>query len=248
MNNQFIRTETVLGKDALEQLKSAKVAIFGIGGVGSYAAEALARSGAGSFILVDHDVVALSNINRQIIALHSTVGQKKIDVMKQRILDINPEAHVETLPIFYTEEDFPHLLDDSISAVVDAIDSVPSKVDLIIAAQHRGIPIISSMGTGNKCDPSMLEIADIYKTSMCPLARIMRQELKKRNVKSLPVVYSKEEPVRNYIQQGDDEAADGEDAVPHRKRLAPGSTAFVPPTAGLIMASWVVRTLTKTLS
>jgi tRNA A37 threonylcarbamoyladenosine dehydratase len=243
MNNQFIRTETVLGKDALEQLKHAKAAIFGIGGVGSYAAEALARSGIGSFVLIDHDVVALSNINRQIIALHSTVGQRKIDVMKARILDINPEAHVECLPVFYTEEAFPHLLDDSVSVVIDAIDSVQSKVDLILASQKRGIPIISSMGTGNKCDPSMLEVADIYKTSMCPLARIMRQELKKRNVKSLSVVYSKEAPVRNYVQESDDDGTNT-----NRKRLAPGSTAFVPPAAGLIMASWAVKMLTKTLS
>jgi tRNA A37 threonylcarbamoyladenosine dehydratase len=242
MEHQFIRTEAVWGKDALESLQKSKVAIFGIGGVGSYAAEALARSGIGSFVLIDHDVVTLSNINRQIIALHSTLGQKKIDVMKARIFDIHPAAHVETMPIFYSEENFPNLLDDSISIVIDAIDSVTSKVDLILAAQRKNIPIISSMGTGNKTDPSRLEIADIYATSMCPLARVMRHELKKQNVKSLPVVYSKEPPVKNVVLQDDDEITE------NRKRFSPGSTAFVPSAAGLIMASWVVRKLTETLS
>ncbi len=242
MINQFIRTETVLGKEALQCLKNAKAAIFGIGGVGSYAAEALARSGAASFILIDNDVVTYSNINRQIIALHSTIGQKKVDVMKNRILDINPAAHVEVMPVFYTEEHFPDLLDDSISVVIDAIDSVSSKIDLIMASKKLGIPIISSMGTGNKTDPSRLEIADIYATSVCPLARIMRQELKKRGVKSLPVVYSKETPVKNFVSEPDDENA------AKRKRLSPGSTAFVPPAAGLLMASWAVKTLTGMLS
>ncbi len=223
MINQFIRTETVLGKEALQCLKNAKAAIFGIGGVGSYAAEALARSGAAS-------------------ALHSTIGQKKVDVMKNRILDINPAAHVEVMPVFYTEEHFPDLLDDSISVVIDAIDSVSSKIDLIMASKKLGIPIISSMGTGNKTDPSRLEIADIYATSVCPLARIMRQELKKRGVKSLPVVYSKETPVKNFVSEPDDENA------AKRKRLSPGSTAFVPPAAGLLMASWAVKTLTGMLS
>lgn len=225
----------------MEKLQDAKVAVFGIGGVGSYAAEALARSGIGSFILIDHDDITFSNLNRQIIALHSTIGQKKIDVMKKRILDINPEAKVETMPVFYTEEHFPSLLDNSVSAVVDAIDFVQSKVDLIIAAQKLGIPVISSMGTGNKTDPSRLEVADIYETSVCPLARIMRHELKKRNVISLPVVYSKETPVKHYVSENDDASAK------NRKRLSPGSTAFVPPAAGLIMASWVVRELTKML-
>jgi tRNA A37 threonylcarbamoyladenosine dehydratase len=246
MENQFIRTETVLGKDALEKLQSAKVAIFGIGGVGSYAAEALARSGIGSFILIDFDTVELSNLNRQIIALHSTIGQKKIDVMKERILDINPQAHIETMPIFYTSKDFPTLLDNTISVIVDAIDSVQSKVDLIFTAQKIEIPIISSMGTGNKIDPSKLEITDIYKTSMCPLARIMRQELKKKNVKSLPVVFSKEMPVKNFIQETDDENIDV--ISTNRKRLSPGSTAFVPPAAGLLMASWVITKITETSS
>jgi tRNA A37 threonylcarbamoyladenosine dehydratase len=239
MENQFIRTETVLGKDAIKCLKTAKVVIFGIGGVGSYAAEALARSGIGSFILVDHDVITCSNINRQIIALHSTLGHKKIDVMKDRILDINPEAQVETMPIFYTSETFPHLLDKSISAVVDAIDSVQSKVDLILASQKLGIPIISSMGTGNKTDPSMLEITDIYATSICPLARIMRQELKKKNIRSLPVVFSRENPVKNFVHENKDEMET------NRKRISPGSTAFVPPAAGLLMASWVVKKITE---
>ncbi len=241
MINQFIRTETVLGKEALEHLKTARVAVFGIGGVGSYAAEALARSGVGSFILIDNDVVAPSNINRQIIALHSTLGQKKVDAMKERILDINPQARVETVPVFYTGETFPGLLDTTVSAVVDAIDSVSSKIDLITASQKLGIPIISSMGTGNKVDPSKLEIADIYETSVCPLARIMRRELKKRDVKSLPVVYSKEIPVRNFVSGAGDEPGE------NRKHLAPGSTAFVPSAAGLIMASWVVRTFTGML-
>lgn len=235
MEHEFIRTETVLGKEAIERLRNAKVAVFGIGGVGSYAAEALARSGIGSFVLIDHDTVTISNINRQIIALHSTIGRKKIEVMKERILDINPKARIEVLPVFYTKEAFPYLLDDSISMVIDAIDSVQSKVDLIVAAQKLNIPIISSMGTGNKRDPSRLEIADIYATSVCPLARIMRRELKKREITSLPVVYSREAPVKNFVAETNDENNE------NRKRLSPGSTAFVPPAAGLLMASWAVE-------
>ena len=196
MVTQFSRTELVLGKENVEKLKKAKVAIFGIGGVGSFVAEGLARAGIGNFILVDNDTVSLTNINRQLIATHKTIGQNKVDIMKERILDINPEAKVETYKTFYMPDSEEKILDKSIDYVVDAIDTVTAKIALVENCKKLEIPIISSMGTGNKLDPTKLEISDISKTSVCPLAKVMRKELKERGIKKLKVLYTKEEPVR----------------------------------------------------
>ena len=188
MLNQFSRTEMLIGKNAINKLANSKVAIFGIGGVGSYIAEALARCGVGNFILVDNDKVTITNINRQIIATTKTIGQYKVDLMKQRILDINPEAKVETYKTFYMPECEEKILDHSVNYVIDAIDTVTAKIFLIEEATRLNIPIISSMGTGNKLDPSKFEITDIYKTSVCPLAKVMRKELRQRNIDRKSVV------------------------------------------------------------
>ena len=196
MLNQFSRTEMLIGEEGINRLNDSKVAIFGIGGVGSYVAEALARCGVGKFILVDNDKVTITNINRQIIATTKTIGQYKVDLMKQRILDINPEAKIETYKTFYMPDCNEEILDSSVSYVVDAIDTVTAKIFLIEEATRLNIPVISSMGTGNKLDPSKFEITDIYKTSVCPLAKVMRKELRQRNIKKLNVLYSKEEPVK----------------------------------------------------
>lgn len=235
--NQFVRTEMLLGTEAMERLKAAHVAIFGIGGVGGYVAEALARSGIGYFTLVDNDTVAESNINRQIIATYDTVGKNKVDVMRERILAINPEAEIITKRCFYLPENAAEFDFSGYSYVVDAIDTVTAKIDLILKAKAAGTPIISCMGTGNKLDPTRLEIADIYQTSICPLAKVMRKELRIRGVECLKVIYSKEEP-RSPISGllPEEEKASG-------RRAIPGSTAFVPPVAGLIIASEVVREL-----
>ncbi len=190
MNQRFIRTEMLLGSTAMEKLRQSKVAIFGLGGVGSFAAEALARSGIGHFLLVDHDTVSISNLNRQLVAYETTIGKYKADVMKERIHLINPEAEVEVLKEFFLPGMEP-MIDDRCRYVIDAIDTVTGKIALVLEAQRRGIPIISSMGTGNKLNPSQLEIADIYSTSVCPLAKVMRKELRARGVKKLKVLYSK---------------------------------------------------------
>lgn len=252
MNDAFSRTELLLGREAMEKLAAAKVAIFGIGGVGSYAAEGLARSGVGAFILVDDDLVNETNLNRQIIALRSTVGKPKVEVMKARILDINPGAKVEIFQECCGPESAPRLLGQDlagcagvpgglgISYIVDAIDTVSAKLDLIERAAAMGIPIISSMGAGNKLDPTRLEVADIYETSVCPLARVMRTELRKRGVAALEVVYSREPPVK--ANAAGSSEAEGAGSL-HRKRSVPGSVSFVPSVAGLIIASRVVRNL-----
>ncbi|MBO5208585.1 MAG: tRNA threonylcarbamoyladenosine dehydratase [Lachnospiraceae bacterium] len=232
MVNQFARTELLLGDEAMEKLKKTSVIIFGIGGVGGYVVEALARSGIGSFALVDDDEVNITNLNRQIIATKDTIGRYKVDVMKERILSINPEAAVTVHKCFYLPENAGEFDFSKYSYVVDAIDTVTAKIELVLQAQKAGVPIISSMGTGNKLNPMQLEISDIYKTSVCPLAKVMRRELKKRNVKKLKVLYSKEEPIK---PQGMVE----EDAG--RRRSIPGSTAFVPSAAGLIIASEIVK-------
>ncbi len=229
--DRFIRTEMLIGTEKLELLKQKKVAVFGIGGVGSYCAEALARAGVGSLLLVDNDTISPSNINRQIIALSSTVGRRKTEVMKERILDINPKCNIETSNLFYTKSTDIEL--DGFNYIVDAIDAVSSKLVLIETAKRLSIPIISSMGTGNKLDPSRFKICDIYKTSVCPLARVMRYELRKRNISSLKVVFSDElphTPLQLEILQG--------------KRV-PASISFVPPAAGLLLASEVIRDLIK---
>ena len=192
MENQWIRTELLLGEEAVERLKNSRVAVFGVGGVGGYVAEALARTGVGTFDLIDKDTVSVSNINRQIIATHSTVGRVKVEVMKERILEINPEAEVHIHKCFFLPENASEFDFSKYSYVVDAVDTVTAKIELVMQAQKAGVPIISSMGAGNKLDPSKFEVTDIYKTSVCPLARVMRRELKKRDVKHLKVVYSTE--------------------------------------------------------
>ena len=232
MLNQFSRTEMLIGKDNLQKLKKSKVAIFGIGGVGSYVTEGLARSGIENFVLVDNDKVSETNINRQLIATTKTIGEYKVDLMKQRILDINPNAKVETYKTFYMPDSEEQLLDSSINYIVDAIDTVTAKIHLVEQATKLNIPIISSMGTGNKLDPTKFEITDIYKTSVCPLAKVMRKELKSRNIKKLKVIYSKEEPIKQR-----------EDIEETNKKQIPGSISFVPSVAGLIIGGEVVKDL-----
>lgn len=238
MQNQFSRTEILLGKYGVERLKKSRVAIFGIGGVGGYVAEALARSGVGALDLIDNDEVSITNINRQIIALHSTVGRPKVDVMKERILDINPECNVRIFQCFYLPET-KNLFDfTEYNYVVDAVDTVTAKIQLIVQAKEAGVPIISSMGAGNKLNPAGFEVADISQTSVCPLARVMRQECKKRGIKDVKVVYSKEKPVESKLT-----AEEKKSAEQKGNGLAPGSCAFVPSVAGLIIASEVVKDL-----
>ncbi len=235
MSELFKRTELLLGKEATDKLSKSRVAVFGVGGVGGYTVEALARSGVGCIDIIDNDIVSESNINRQIIALHSTVGRYKVDVMKERILDINPEAKVNAYKTFFmpeTENEFDFTQYDY---VVDAIDTVTGKIALIVKAEKTGTPVISSMGAGNKLNPAAFEVSDIYKTSVCPLAKVMRRELKQRGIKKLKVVYSKEVPLI---------PASDEENEPHR-RSTPGSTAFVPSVAGLIIAGEVVKDLVK---
>lgn len=201
MENEFSRTEMLIGKEGIKKLSKAKVVIFGIGGVGSFVAEGLARSGIGNFVLVDNDKVSITNINRQIIATTKTVGKYKVDLMKERILEINPHAEVDTYNVFYMPECEEKILDDTVDYIVDAVDTVTAKIYLVEQANSLNIPIISSMGTGNKLDPTKFEVTDIYKTSVCPLAKVMRKELKERNIKKLKVVYSKEEPIKPYIEE-----------------------------------------------
>lgn len=231
--NPFARTERLLGEDAMKKLRAARVAVFGVGGVGGYVVEALARSGVGSIDLIDHDTVSITNLNRQIIALQSTLGKYKVDVMKDRILDINPECKVDIHRCFFLPETEGEFDFREYSYVVDAVDTVTAKIQLVMQAKECGVPVISSMGAGNKLDPTRFEVADIYETSVCPLAKVMRRELKKRGVKELKVVYSKEQPVRQKMQE------------PTAERVVPGSTAFVPSVAGLVLASEVVRDLTE---
>lgn len=230
MLNEFSRFEILIGKDKVEKLRKSCVAVFGIGGVGGYAVEALVRSGIGKIVIVDNDKVSPTNLNRQIYALHSTIGKYKVDVAKERILDINPEIEVETHNIFYTSEtefDFSRF-----DYVIDAIDTVSSKLHLVEECNKTNTPVISSMGAGNKMHPEMFEVSDICKTSVCPLARVMRTELKKRGIKKLKVVYSKEKPI-----------SPAETKEDTKKRSIPGSNAFVPSVAGLIIAAEVVKDL-----
>ena len=234
MINEFSRTELLFGEDKLNILKKSRVAIFGVGGVGGYVAEALARSGVGVIDLVDNDVVSLTNINRQIIALHSTIGMPKVKVMAERIRDINPQAVVNVHNCFYTPETSGDFDFSKYDYVVDAIDTVAGKIELVMQAKASETPIICSMGAGNKLDPTAFEVADIYKTSVCPLARVMRYELKKRGVKKLKVVYSKEIPVTPF---------ENEEAEDSSRRSTPGSVAFVPSVAGLVIASEVIKDL-----
>lgn len=236
---QFVRTQMLLGAETMEKLQNAHIAVFGVGGVGGYVVEALARSGVGKFDLIDNDTVALSNINRQIIATHSSVGKYKVDVMKERILDINPDAEVTVHKCFFLPENSRDFEFKKYTYIVDAIDTVTAKLELIVRADEAGVPIISSMGTGNKLDPTRLEISDIYKTEVCPLARVMRTELKKRGIKKLKVVYSKEQPIKR--AKNDKEQITSENTG--RIKDVPGSVAFVPSVAGLIIAGQVIKDL-----
>ena len=231
---QFARTERLLGPKAMQTLKNAHVAVFGLGGVGSYAAEALARSGVGALTLVDMDAVCISNINRQLVADLETVGQKKTDVMRERVLRVNPAAKVFCRDVFYSEENADAFDFEGLTYIVDAIDTVASKLTLICRAQAAGVPVVSSMGAGNKLNPTRFEVADIYKTSVCPLAKVMRRALRARGVKALKVVYSREE-----LRAPFEDVAIPPDCA--YKRRPPGSVAFVPPAAGLILAAEVVR-------
>ena len=241
MLNQFSRTQLLLGPEAMEHLAECRVAVFGIGGVGGYTVEALVRSGVGALDLVDNDKVALSNLNRQIIATMDSVGREKTLVMKERILSINPECRVEIHNCFYLPETRDLFDFSAYDYVVDAVDTVTAKIDLVMSAGAAGTPIISSMGTGNKLNPAMFEVSDIYKTSVDPLARVMRRELKKRGVKKLKVVYSREEPVKTPEPERLEEIREAEAPV---RRSVPASNAFVPPSAGLLIASEVIRDLT----
>ncbi len=250
MLHAFSRSELLLGTEGLEKLKNSTVAIFGIGGVGTFVVEALVRSGVGHFVLVDDDLICLTNLNRQIHATRKTIGRPKVEVMKERILEINPKAIVETHQAFYLPTNGDTMLRDDYDYIVDAIDTVAAKIDLAIRAKNMGIPIMSSMGAGNKMDPTKFEIADIHKTSVCPLARVMRQELKKRGVKKLKVVYSKEQPIKPFdIPEADCNnqcvCPKGSERTCTSRRSIPGSLAFVPSVAGLIIASEVVKDLLK---
>lgn len=249
MLNQFSRTELLLGKEAMNKLENSRVAVFGIGGVGGYVCEALVRSGVGSFDLIDDDKVCLTNLNRQIIATRKTVGQYKTEVMRNRILEINPKADVRIHQCFYLPENASDFDFSEYDYVVDAVDTVTAKIELIMRAKESGTPIISSMGAGNKLDASAFRVADIYKTKVCPLAKVMRRELKKRGVKKLKVVYSEEQPIRPI----EDMAISCRShcicppGAKHKcteRRDIPGSVAFVPSVVGLIIAGEVVKDLT----
>ena len=247
MLNQFSRTELVIGKEGLEKLSNAKVAIFGLGGVGSFVLEGLVRAGVGNFVLIDDDRICLTNLNRQILATRKTVGQPKVEVAKQRILDINPDANVEIHQEFFMPET-EGILDNSIDYIVDCIDTVTAKIELVVRADKLNIPIISCMGTGNKLDPTRFEVTDIYKTSVCPLAKVMRKELRCRGIKKLKVVYSKEEPVR-LNETTENSCKHNCICPPGTKRKCtirnqvPGSVSFVPSVAGLIIAGEVVKSI-----
>lgn len=225
MDNQFSRTELLIGKAEVEKLNKSKVAIFGLGGVGSYVVEALVRAGVGKFILVDNDVVEITNLNRQLIATTKTIGSPKVEIAKQRILEINSNAEVEIYKEFFMPETLG-ILDKTIDYIVDCVDTVTAKIELVQRANDLNIPIISAMGTGNKLDPTLFEVTDIYKTSVCPLAKVMRKELRSRGIQKLKVVYSKEEPIKQMSN-------------------VPSSISFVPSVAGLIMAGEVIKDLIK---
>ena len=231
MEEKFSRTKMLIGNDGLEKLKDSKVAVFGLGGVGSFVCEGLARSGVGNFVLVDFDKVDESNINRQLIATVKTIGMHKVDLMRERILEINPEAKVEVHREFYMADSTSDIITEDLSYAVDCVDTIMAKIAVICKCDEIGVPVISSMGTGNKLDPTMFEVADIYETSVCPLARIMKKDLRKRNIEKLKVVYSKEHPINtNDCEINQD-----------RKFKVKGSVSFVPSVAGLIIAGEVIK-------
>ncbi len=248
MLNQFSRTQLLLGQEAMEKLKSKRVAVFGIGGVGGYVCEALVRSGIGAFDLIDDDKVCLTNLNRQIIATRKTVGRYKVEVMKERMLDINPDVDVRLHQCFFLPENADQFPFEEYDYVVDAIDTVTGKIEIIMRAQKLKVPVISAMGAGNKLDASRFQVTDIYKTKMCPLARVMRYELKKRGVKKLKVVYSDEKPIRPYEDMSISCRTNcicppGAQHKCTERRDIPGSTAFVPAVAGLLIAGEIVKDL-----
>ena len=246
MLNQFSRTELLIGKEGIEKLKNSKVAIFGIGGVGSFVVEGLVRAGVENFVLIDDDKICLTNLNRQIIATRKTIGKYKADVAKERILEINPNANVEVYKEFYMPDSKTNIINKELSYVVDCVDTVTAKIEIIMQAKKENIPVISSMGTGNKLDPTKFEITDIYKTNICPLAKVMRKELRKRNIESLKVIYSEEEPIKP-----DDTSISSCKTncicPPGTKRKCtirnqvPGSISFVPSVAGLMIAGEIVK-------
>lgn len=250
MLNQFSRTQLLLGREAMDNLKNARVAVFGIGGVGGYVCEALVRSGVEKFDLIDDDKVCLTNLNRQIIATRKTVGKYKAEVMRDRILEINPDAEVTVHKCFFLPENADEFPFDEYDYVVDAVDTVTAKIEIILQAQKKKVPVISSMGAGNKLDPTAFRVADIYKTSMCPLAKVMRRELKKRGVKKLKVVYSEEKPTRPIEDMSIScrthcICPPGAKHKCTERRDIPGSTAFVPSVVGLIIAGEVVKDISK---
>ena len=248
--DQFARTQLLLGVDAMERLKKSRVAVFGVGGVGGYSVEALARSGVGAIDLIDDDKVCLTNINRQIIADVKTIGKYKVDVAKDRILSINPRCKVTTHQCFYLPENAGDFDFKEYDYVIDAVDTVTAKINLVMQANECNVPVISSMGAGNKLDPTAFMVSDIYKTSVCPLAKVMRRELKKRNIKKLKVVYSKEQPL---VPMEDESIScrshcvcpPGAERKCSDRRAVPGSVAFVPSVVGLIIAGEVIKDLTK---
>lgn len=250
MLNEFSRTELLIGPESLQKLAVSRVAVFGIGGVGSFAVEGLVRSGVGKLVLIDDDCVCLTNLNRQLHATRKTVGQPKVEVMRERILDINPRAEVEIHQRFYMPDQADELVRSDYDYMIDAIDTVTAKIDLVVQANQKGIPIISCMGAGNKLDPTRFEVSDIYETSVCPLAKVMRRELRKRDIPALKVVYSKEEPL---TPQESEESSCSTDCICPKgstrtctvRRQIPGSIAFVPSVAGLILASEVVKDLIR---
>lgn len=250
MLHEFSRTELLIGTEALKKLKNSKVAVFGIGGVGSYAVEGLVRSGVSKFVLIDDDCICLTNINRQLHATRKTVGRPKVEVMKERILEINPNAEVEVYQKFYLPDSTNEMIHDDYDYIIDAIDTVTAKIDLIVNAGKMGIPIISCMGAGNKLDPTQFEVADIYSTTICPLARVMRKELRQREVKSLKVVYSKEIPIKPVETETSSCSSScicpkGTARTCTIKHQIPASISFVPSVAGLIIAGEVIKDLIR---
>ena len=250
MLNQFSRTELLIGKESIEKLNNAKVAVFGIGGVGSFVVEGLVRAGVGHFVLIDDDKICLTNLNRQIIATRKTIGKYKVEVMKERILEINPNATVETYQEFFMPSSDTKILTNDLDYVADCIDTVTAKIELVSRCNDLEIPIISAMGTGNKLDPTRFEVTDIYKTSICPLAKVMRKELRKRNIPKLKVIYSKEEPIKPDESLGCSCKTNcicppGTKRKCSQRNQVPGSISFVPSVAGLMVAGEIIKDIIK---
>ncbi|MBS5932456.1 MAG: tRNA threonylcarbamoyladenosine dehydratase [Clostridiales bacterium] len=248
MSEQFIRTEMLIGEDGINKLKKAKVAIYGVGGVGTYVAEGLVRAGIGHFLLVDDDIICESNLNRQLHATINTIGKSKVETMKERMESINPAVKIETMQSFVLYDNISEVVPLDLTYMVDALDTVTAKIALVLKSEELNIPLISAMGTGNKFEPTMLKVSDLFKTNVCPLCKVMRKELKVRGVRKLKVVYSEEQPTKPLFQPSDlvnIEAMNGQNQDEtidmHKKRATPGSMSFVPSVAGMIIASEVVK-------